>query len=936
MMLRILFSLLLLLGSGSTSASAQALSAEQTPPSTVWQQIETPHFLIVFPENLRAEAQRMANTLEHLYAPTAAPLEARPARIPLVLINQTVTANGFVSLEPRRTVWFTTPAFPGTANLIGSGEWLNLLAVHEFRHIAQFEALDQGMIRFFGLLGGESLQDVFSFLSTPAWFWEGDAVGAETVLTRAGRGRQPAFDMHIRALLLEDIRYPYYKAVHRSFRDYYPSHYALGYGLTTYVKRHHGADAWARVLRRTSWLPVWPFWFSMSLRHTTGQGTEATYHAAMDELAALWKAQQDRLTLTPATPVNRRTGETWTNYLHPHVDADGTILAAKHGLATAPRLVRLDPTGQETDLGPLPIGAVFDHLSVAAGQVVWAQEQPHPRFGYVSWSNLGTQTLADGHRKGLTERTHLFVPELSPDGTRMAAVEFLPDRTNALVLLDAETGAAQQRFPEAAWLNGLAWSPDGTQLAYTFNTPDGTGLGLRDLVRDTTEVLIAPAHRTLANPTFGEGYVFYQTTHTGLDNIFAVDVATRQQYQVTSRPVGAFMPDVSPDGTTLAFSDYTVRGYDVVTMPLDPSTWTPLTEAASDPVVYAEPLLRDTTVALLDPANLPDETYPVRPYRQARHLLRFHSWALEPEDDRWTLDLRSTNVLNTLDLVVGGTYDTQERTWGGRIGLAYGRWLPLLTLETGYRQRAPVGRSETWNEVHVDAGFRIPLTYTDGVIFRSAQLATEGSFRFLDGREFTAGDPSFFALNHTLSLFRSQLPATRDVLPRNQQALLADVQYAPFDASFGGKAYGLAAAFLPGLGRHHGLALTLEGEHYLQPDEGPVFASDATPARGYGLGSYERFARASVNYAFPLAYPDWGDSNVFMLKRLVGNLFFDATFAETFETQRIDRLQSAGAELFFDWGFFEWLLPIRTGGRLSYRFEDQQLEPALTFGTIGF
>ena len=221
----------------------------------------------------------MANTLEHIYGPVSRTLRGSGKPVDVVLANQTARANGFVSLAPRRSVWFSTP--PQDAGRL-SGEWYQLLAVHEMRHVVQFDRMRRGLVRLGWLLGGELGQAAASFLLVPPWFWEGDAVGIETALSETGRGRTPRFGLHIRALLLSGRRYSYYKAHHRSYRDWYPDHYQLGYYLTTYVRRHHGAETWDRVLGSTTrwglFLPVTlPWSFSFALRQHTGASAARTY-----------------------------------------------------------------------------------------------------------------------------------------------------------------------------------------------------------------------------------------------------------------------------------------------------------------------------------------------------------------------------------------------------------------------------------------------------------------------------------------------------------------------------------------------------------------------------------------------------------------------------------------------------------------------------------
>ena len=292
--------------------------AQQSPPGLDWRRIRTERFNVIFPARITSDAQRVANTLEHIYGPVSKTLKGPEKPVDVVLMNQVAEANGFVAMAPRRTVWFSTP--PQGTGL--SGEWYQLLAVHEMRHVVQNDRLRRGFIRLAWLLSGEFGQSAMSHLLVPSWFWEGDAVGIETALSTTGRGRMPRFDLDIRALLLDGRRYSYYKALHRSYRDWYPSHYPLGYFLTTYVRRHHGAGTWDRVLGRTAWWGFHPFSFSRALRKHTGASAAGTYERAMDELTGLWQAQQEGLVTTPLRVLpGQSRSDIWTNYSYPHAAA---------------------------------------------------------------------------------------------------------------------------------------------------------------------------------------------------------------------------------------------------------------------------------------------------------------------------------------------------------------------------------------------------------------------------------------------------------------------------------------------------------------------------------------------------------------------------------------------------------------------------------------
>src|SRR5688572_27771158 len=107
-------------------ANAQVFDKEQNPPTIKWMQILTPGFQILYPSELKNEAVRMANTVEHLSAAVSKSLGKQPRKITIILQNQGVISNGFVQLAPRRSEFFTTPPQDFDVQ-----DWLNSLAVHE-------------------------------------------------------------------------------------------------------------------------------------------------------------------------------------------------------------------------------------------------------------------------------------------------------------------------------------------------------------------------------------------------------------------------------------------------------------------------------------------------------------------------------------------------------------------------------------------------------------------------------------------------------------------------------------------------------------------------------------------------------------------------------------------------------------------------------------
>ena len=88
---------------------------QQNPSEMKWKHLTTEHFDVIFPVELEKEAQRVGHLLETAYPFVTRSLETKPPRIPLILQNQSLESNGFVTLAPRRSEWYVTPTFPVTS-----------------------------------------------------------------------------------------------------------------------------------------------------------------------------------------------------------------------------------------------------------------------------------------------------------------------------------------------------------------------------------------------------------------------------------------------------------------------------------------------------------------------------------------------------------------------------------------------------------------------------------------------------------------------------------------------------------------------------------------------------------------------------------------------------------------------------------------------------
>ena len=940
------------------SAQGGIGAAQQNPPGIAWEVLRTERVEIIYPRELAAEAQRVARAIARLAGPVTASLGGPPPRISLVLQNQGVTSNGFVTLAPRRSEWFSPP--PQVSGFLGASEWYELLATHEYRHVAQFDRTRVGFTGFVSELFGQPGWALMSDIALPAWFWEGDAVGDETALSTSGRGRMPDFNMEQRALALGGTRPDYWTAVWRSYGTYVPDHYQLGYGIVSYVKLTQGRTAWDSVVARASRNAWFPWSFSAAMRSVTGKGAAETYTQAMDSLVAQWRTDRSRLPQTAVAPLHGidALNFTWTE--QPQFSGDGRVIAFRRGIdllygivamparASVPadtNAVRAASAAGDTLVTtlftPAPYSFGVPH-SVAGTQMAWAAVVPDVRWGEREWSEVRVTDLPTGVTREVTHHTRLYAPALSPDGARIAAVEFTTARRAAVVILDARTGAELSRLPNATndFLQVPRWAPDGAHLVFVrIAAASGRAIVWADVATGAQRDVVGPTSDNVQAPVTDGARVFYSSPRNGVDNVYATDLGSGRTWQVTNRPVSAFNPAVSPDGRTLAFNEMTSYGELVVTAPLDSAAWIPVDAVPRHRFAWAEALAaqeggvptRDSTSAALLPAE---------PYSPLGHALNVYgvTASASPLDARSALSLVSRDVLGTTALALGLRGNSSERTIDYGVTATYAGWWPVLSASLWQNQRASdyLRASDTtivpyrWSEVEASLGVRLPFQLTRG-LYRtrlsvgatlSARRSTDTplNFRVASGERLKSRG-TFIPLAWDLSFGRGYA-TYRDLQPVWGQYLVVSYQHTPFTKSMMSGALLAARGYLffPGFVRHHGILL--EGGWEQQYPGNYFFSSQMAFPRGYTAVSFDRFTKVGANYAFPVAYPDAHLLGAVQVQRVRANLFYDYGRGEVlpsaaFPTQTpfAVRYTSMGVDVMADTWWWQIPSPVGIGVR---------------------
>ena len=251
-----------------------------TPTSVRWKSIHTIPANIIFPPGLEQEASQVAFLVSSLSKTTLSTIGTRQKPIDIVFHNLTTISNGYVQLAPFRSEFELNP--PQNSFDLGSIPWNQFLAIHEYRHVQQYNNFCVGISKLFYILAGQDGLAFANNLSVPNWFWEGDAVYQETLVSQQGRGRLPLFLTGFEALWLSQKNYSWMKIRNGSYRDFTPNHYPLGYMLVAYGREKYGDDFWAKTAVEAAAFRGLFYPLQTAIKRNTGISFDSFHTRALD------------------------------------------------------------------------------------------------------------------------------------------------------------------------------------------------------------------------------------------------------------------------------------------------------------------------------------------------------------------------------------------------------------------------------------------------------------------------------------------------------------------------------------------------------------------------------------------------------------------------------------------------------------------------------
>lgn len=935
----------------ATPSAARAAS----DPDLRWYTIETPHFRITYHSGLEPVAQHVASIAEDIYTDMSSAVGWTPGeRTEIALADGSESANGSAGALPYNAIRLIVTAPEDMSPLGDVDDWYLELVTHEYTHILHTDHI-RGIPALVNLVLGKTLAPN---QVQPRWILEGLGVYHESARTSAGRLRNSQWDMFMRTDVLGD-NIATIDQISNIVRRWPQGnlYYLYGSYFTEWIAKTYGEDA-LRKMADDYGKQIVPWGFNRSIRRATGKTFVEMYP---DWIASMKQRYQAQAAAVRAKGIREGVqithhGQTaryprwipknaWPEY-------EGGLLYFREDQHVRPGLWAL-PVKRDTKGA---VGRIKDseknaeHMARMNGEAVasftpdgavvfGSQEFYKNVYLYNDLEKLdpGKRSpfgLPDGGRTRLTTGVRAADPTVSPDGRRVVFTQnWNGTRSIHIANLHSESlegirPLVPSKFMEQAFTP--RWSPDGTHVAYSVWKLGG----YRDIryvdVRDGTWRDLTNDRAVDGSPSFSADgrYLYFHSDRTGIMNLYATELATGRVRQITNVVSGAYMPEPSPDGKTLAYVGYTTAGFDLFAMPIDESTWT-------DAPDYVDDRPEAPTIT--------DKKWDVKPYNPWPTLIprRYGVQLTEGSFGRvFIATAAQSDITNIHTVTLTSVTEFEKPEIQGSIAYTYAR-LPFDMGIGLFRTITPRG------------GYSIGA-FQPTVVQETTGIATSISYS-----QPTAFDSRSYVITYSAARTGAELPLPADKLdpyamPSFPPRGLASSIHLGFN-------YSNAERYLWGVGAERGYSLSLgfdltdpklgsdfagfvsNGDltiYYLMPwlrhhsvalHAGAGTSGGTFPGRGaFYVGSFvelpivdtvrnvliqggvtlrgypsvieagRSYALGNIEYRFPIVNVDRGPSTLpFFLNRITGNVFLD--YGSAFDVLgNAQPKTGTGAELWFD------------------------------------
>jgi len=887
----------------SHKINAQIFDNSQPHFRVKWNQINTENFRLIFPQEFNKSAPTLANQLDQYLKFSSNNLDERPKKINIILQQNHILQNGFVQLAPRKSEFFSTPS--GVAD---NQEWLPNLALHELRHVVQFDKLTGNIKRPFG----ELLAMAFFGINLPSWYYEGDATLQETLFSNGGRGRLSAWNMELRANILSGKQYHFNKYVHGSFKNIVPSYYTIGYFMNSEMYEKD-TKINAKIYEEMNGKLLRPFNFQRALKKYYGTKASGIFDKTVANLAQKWVEPSTSNLPEPITFDDKYP----TDYLLPQVEKS-TVFTLQRNNQRTPRIVKFDQNSPQEYKEVVKLGAqIMPYFHLRKHLITWDEYRKDARYSKQTYNVINVFDTQTNIKKTITNNSRYYTPTLSNDLKNIACVEVNLNNESSIAILNTASGDKIDSIPMPIGMHIQQPYYNDESIKIVAIAVDSRGTNLIEIDLKSKEIteLLTWSNLQLERPIYAENGIIFKANQQGKDDIFILK--SGKLAQLTVSKFGAFNPSYT--NGKLWFNDFTVKGHKINSLEIAeiPFKETTLTRAET---LYAQ----QNNIQLDTTSQNRDYATDIKPYRILKNSINFHSLTLSANDfesfDNYKPGIYwlSNDLLNTTRVKLGYEREVELEKNSYLAELTYQRYYPKFNL--GYKNSGNFGVAKNSKGIdslrfdfryhQITADMQLPFsiyrgnnTYSYGVNLGTYYIKRyDVSVKNL--RNFT--NQIRFPLNYQAYFNKNAMLSTMDLAPRWGQNFNIIYRHMPFEKGNNHSCALRTNFYFPGLFLNH----SFQTRFSIQQSEG-VFRGnyDIPLIDGFSyLPSSPVKNTLLFDYRLPLIYPDLSIGQFAYVKRIHGQ--FSADYLNVHNSTIAPKSLSAG--LNFDFNVFKYNEPLFT------------------------
>ena len=605
------------------SARGQFYSYGDDPGGTRWSQLSTRSYRIVYPRGLDSLARQYALSLEKYYDAVGGSIGFTPnqsyrSKMPVILHPFSSTANGMTVWTPRRIELHTVQDPYSPSGM----PWITELAIHETRHASQLQYANSGPYRFFNILLGQLWPGAMAAVYGNQPLFEGDAVVAETALTKSGRGRSADFLQYFYYALDNGDYRDWYKWQYGSLKDYTPSYYTLGYVTVAGIRTKYDDPLftqrfYSNIFRHKLW-PLPFFNFQYTVKEASGMKLKDSFRDIQDYFLEDWRRQADLrgpfLKGEQITPDARR----FRQYRGMTAAGD-RLFAIRNGIDKNYQLVDV-----ETDKPLRYFSSATSALrwSEPLGKLFWRETVPDIRWSLKESSLIMTYDPESGKSGQLTSSGRYYNPVPAPADRRIAVTSYPTEGGSQAVILDGKDGAVLQIFqaPDSLQILESAWI--GNELVVSGLSEAGTGLYYANRRFST---LLAPLPVKISRLSSRGSEILFTSDRNSVNELYSLDTGTLALTRLSSNRYGA--DEFVFKDRFLYYSTYNGNGRSVFRTEVEELPRIPVDKGEYYHYAIADKLSRQEAELGSAPSNSNPELSEPSKYSKAAHLVNIHGWA---------------------------------------------------------------------------------------------------------------------------------------------------------------------------------------------------------------------------------------------------------------------------------------------------------------------